>query len=78
MRRNNKRSSYCGDGLDRFGMESSGQIKPKPRPDWSLFSKTLDSLSTDVFEPRTATGSGAFSSLARIGDFLFINSSCGC
>ena len=40
--------------------------------------KVLESLGTDVFEPWMATGSGAFSSLAPIGDFLFINSSCRC
>ena len=33
-------------------------------------------LSTDVFEPRAATGSRMFSSLARIIDNLSVTSSC--
>ena len=39
---------------------------------------TLESLSTGIFEPRTAAGNGTFSSAALIASFLFINSSCKC
>ena len=36
----------------------------------------IGSLSTDVFEPRTSTGSRDFSSLMRISPFSFKKSSC--
>ena len=38
----------------------------------------IESLSTDVFEPRTTARNETFSSLALIVGFLFINSSCKC
>ena len=38
----------------------------------------IGSLSTDVFEPRTSTGSRDFSSLMRISPFSFKKSSCKC
>ena len=41
--------------------------------DWSL-----GSLSKDVFEPRTSTGSQDFSSLMRITPFSFKKSRCKC
>ena len=40
--------------------------------------KSIESLSTGVFEPRTVAGNGTFSSVALIVSFLFINSSCKC
>ena len=40
--------------------------------------ETIGSLSTDVFEPRTSTGSRNFSSLMRITPFSLKKSSCKC
>ena len=40
--------------------------------------RTLGSLSTDVFERRTSTGSGNFSSLTRVTPFLLKMLSCKC
>ena len=42
--------------------------------DETYFCQLIESLSTGVFEPRTAAGNGTFSSLALIARFLFINS----
>ena len=40
--------------------------------------RAIGSLSTNVFEPRTSTGSPDFSSLMRISPFSFRKSSCKC
>ena len=58
--------------------ETSPNYSGTPKQKRNAKEKTKGSLSTDVFEPPTSTGSRDFSSLMRISPLSFKKSSCKC
>ena len=76
-------SSSCDVELLQLAVEGEGSFKQgailyNEAEVFSLSILILGSLSTDVFEPRTSTGSRNFSSLMRVSPFPFKKSSCKC